>query len=102
MATKRKVARKQKAPGKASTLMLRLDDGSKADIVRAAELRRVSVSDYVRTLAVGQARRELAQAAVAVVGLTPEEQLAFWNALNTPPRLSKAQRRLGALMRGEE
>jgi hypothetical protein len=35
------------------------------------------------------------------VALSPEEQLAFWNALNETPVLTDAQRRLGALMRGE-
>ena len=33
--------------------------------------------------------------------LTPDQQLAFWEALNKPVRLTKAQRRLGAIMRGE-
>ena len=36
-----------------------------------------------------------------VLALTPEEQLAFWNALNQKPVLTAAQRRLGAIMRGE-
>jgi hypothetical protein len=31
--------------------------------------------------------------------LSPEEQLAFWNALNASPVLTEAQRRLGSLMR---
>ncbi len=33
--------------------------------------------------------------------LTRAEQLALWRALNEPVVLTKAQRRLGALMRGE-
>ena len=36
-----------------------------------------------------------------VDALTPEEQLRFWQALNEPPRLTDAQRRLGSVMRGE-
>ena len=38
---------------------------------------------------------------VLTLCLTPEEQLAFWNALNETPKLTAAQRRLGAVMRGE-
>jgi hypothetical protein len=30
-----------------------------------------------------------------------DEQLAFWNALNETPKLTEAQQRLGATMRGE-
>jgi hypothetical protein len=32
--------------------------------------------------------------------LTPYEQLAFWIALAGPPKLTAAQKRLGAVMRG--
>jgi uncharacterized protein (DUF1778 family) len=86
---------------KASPLMVRLDEESKAVLSRAAELRRISVSDYVRAVTVAQARKEVPAAREQVIALTPEEQLAFWNALNEPPKLTDAQRRLGALMRGE-
>ncbi len=34
--------------------MVRLDEDSKACLVQAAELRRVSLSDYVRTVTVAQ------------------------------------------------
>ena len=84
-----------------SSLMVRLDDESKAFLSRAAELRRISVSDYVRTVTVSQAMREVAAAQVQTIVMTPEEQLAFWNALNATPRLTAAQRRLAAVMRGE-
>jgi hypothetical protein len=33
--------------------------------------------------------------------LTPEEQLAFWRALNMKPKLTRRQQRLGAVLRGE-
>ena len=33
--------------------------------------------------------------------MTPEEQLAFWNALNAPVELTPSQRKLGKVMRGE-
>jgi uncharacterized protein (DUF1778 family) len=82
--------------------MVRLDEDSKAFVAKAAEIRKVSMSDYVRMIAVGQARREVEHAKQNTIALSAEEQLAFWNALNTPPRLSKSQRQLGRLMRGEK
>ena len=84
----------------ASPLMVRLDDESKQCLAEAANLRHVSVSDYVRTVTVPQARREVRAAAEQVIAMTPEEQLTFWNALNETPNLTSAQRRLGAMMRG--
>jgi uncharacterized protein (DUF1778 family) len=81
--------------------MVRLDEESKAVLAEAAALRRISVSDYVRQVTVAQARREVLAAREQVLVLSPEELLAFWNALNTPPVLTDAQRRLGSLMRGE-
>jgi hypothetical protein len=36
-----------------------------------------------------------------VIALTPEEQLSFSNALNERAKLTPAQRRLGAMMRGQ-
>lgn len=87
---------------KASTLMVRLDEDSKRVLVEAAELRRISVSDYVRTVTVAQARRELAYAGERTISLTPDEQLAFWQALQSPAKLTQAQKRLGKLMRGAD
>lgn len=86
---------------KTSSLMVRLDEESKALLTSAAELRKVSVSDYVRSIVVGQARRELAAAEAKLISLTPEEQLEFWEALSRPPKLTKAQKQLGKMMRGE-
>src|SRR5262245_39721992 len=83
------------------SLMVRLDDESKASLVEAAKLRGISLSDYIRTVTVAQARREVLAARQQTLLLTPEEQLAFWNALNAPPKLTESQRRLGSLMRGE-
>jgi uncharacterized protein (DUF1778 family) len=65
-------------------------------LAEAALLRKVSVSDYVRTVAVAQARREVQAAREQVIALTAEEQLAFWNALNESPKLTASQRRLRA------
>jgi uncharacterized protein (DUF1778 family) len=86
-------------PRKSSSLMIRLDDESKACLRQAAELRRISVSDYVRVVTVAQARREVRAAREQTLALSAEEQLAFWNALNRAPKLTDAQRELGSLMR---
>lgn len=88
--------------GKASPLMVRLDAESKQAIIAAAELRRISVSDYVRTVTVAQARREVASARDQTILLSPDEQLAFWQALQAPPKLTPAQKQLGAIMRGQK
>jgi uncharacterized protein (DUF1778 family) len=85
---------------KASPLMVRLDAESKQALTDAAELRRISVSDYVRTVTVAQARREVASAREQTVLLSPDEQLAFWRALQAPAKLTPAQKRLSAIMRG--
>jgi uncharacterized protein (DUF1778 family) len=92
---------KSRKRGAASPLMVRLDEEAKAYLAQAARLRQISVSDYVRTVTVAQARREVESARAQTLTLTPEEQLAFWSALNKTPRLTAAQRRLGAMMRGE-
>ncbi len=81
--------------------MVRLDADSKRSLEQAAELRHISVSDYVRTVMVPQAQREVSAARESVIRLTPDEQLALWTALSEPPRLTAAQKRVGALMRGE-
>lgn len=86
---------------KSSSLMVRLDGESKALLTAAAELRQVSVSDYVRSVMVQQATRELAAAEAQTVAMTPDEQIQFWNALSKTPKLTKAQKELGAIMRGE-
>ena len=58
--------------------MVRLDIESKSILSRAAKLRQISVSDYVRTVTVAQARREVASAIDQTLVLSPEEQLEFW------------------------
>ena len=88
-------------PPATSNLMIRLDAESKAFIAKAAELRRISMSDYVRTVTIAQARREVIEAEQHVIALSPDEQLVFWNALNKTPKLTKSQRHLGAVMRGD-
>ena len=68
---------------------------------RAAELRHISVSDYVRRITVAQARKEVDGASERTIVLTPDEQLAIWNALNTPVKLTPSQKILGKIMRGK-
>jgi uncharacterized protein (DUF1778 family) len=82
--------------------MVRMDDDSKSVLTQAAQLRRISVSDYVRTVTVAQARREVVAARERTLALSPEEQVAFWEALHAPPEPTAAQRRLGRLMRGDQ
>lgn len=84
-----------------SPLMVRLDAESKKCLAEAAALRQVSVSDYVRSVTVAQARREVLASRERVIAMTAEEQLAFWKALNEPAKLTPAQRRLGEIMRGK-
>jgi uncharacterized protein (DUF1778 family) len=82
--------------------MVRLDEATKTCLAQAAKLRQISVSDYVRTVTLAQARREIKKAAQSpTISLSPEEQLAFWKALCAEPKLTRSQRRLGATMRGE-
>lgn len=85
-----------------SPLMVRLDEDSKSLLAQAAELRQISVSDYVRTVTVAQARREVESARTQTITLSPEEQLAFWQALQSSPRLTPQQKRLGKLMQGRK
>jgi uncharacterized protein (DUF1778 family) len=82
--------------------MVRLDEESKAYLSQAAKLRGISLSDYVRTVTVSQARREVLAAREQTLTMTPAEQLAFWNALAEPPTLTEAQKQLGSLMRGKK
>jgi len=67
---KSKTTTDQRTP---STLMVRLDDESKRLLSRAAELRHISVSDYVRQITVTQARKEVAGASEQTIVLTPDE-----------------------------
>lgn len=95
-------ARASTAPRPASPLMVRLDADSKRALAEAAELRRISISDYVRTVTVAQAKREVQGAQDRTMRLSPDEQLAFWQALQAPAKLTRAQKRLAKLLRGEQ
>src|SRR5258708_4604379 len=94
--------RKSGTSAATSPLMVRLDGTSKAVLREAAKLRGISISDYVRSITVSQARREVDAARQQIISLTAEEQLAFWRALQEPRPLTRAQRQLGRIMRGHE
>src|SRR6266404_402726 len=88
-------ARSSQKPKKArtlTTLMVRLDHESKTYLSQAAQLRRISVSEYVRAVTIAQARREVLAAGEQTIALTADEQMAFWNALNETPKLTDDQR----------
>lgn len=80
-------------------LQARLTPAQKRTVGQAAKLRKLSVSDYLRQVLVQMAEREVAAARQGVMELTPNEQLALWQALNEPVQLTAAQKRLGRLMR---
>jgi uncharacterized protein (DUF1778 family) len=85
-----------------ATLNMRLDDESKAAIAKAASLRGINITDYIRAVLVSQAQREVEAAEHQVFRPTADEQLQLWRALESPPELTERQRRLGRLIRGGE
>lgn len=84
-----------------TTLQARLDPESKQAIVEAAKLRHVGLSDYIRLVLVPTAKKEVEQAKNKVIQMTADEQERFWNALQTHKKPTKAQQKLGKIMRGE-
>jgi uncharacterized protein (DUF1778 family) len=84
-----------------SPLIISLDEESKRLLTKAAELRRIGVNDYVRTVTVAQARKEVLASREQTISLTPEEQLSFWRALGGTSKLTAAQKRLSKVMRNE-
>lgn len=81
---------KPKRRPQSATLMVRLDEEAKSCLSRAAKLRQISVSDYVRNVTVAQARRELKAAQSNSLSMTADEQLAFWTALQSALPLTPA------------
>lgn len=99
MSKTRPVAKRPKTMS--APLMVRLDAESRGYLAQAAKLRRISISDYVRAVTIAQARREVESADQQTIAMAPDEQLAFWRALQAPPKLTSAQKKLGGVMRGE-
>jgi uncharacterized protein (DUF1778 family) len=83
-----------------TTLQARLDPESKQAVEKAAKLRHVGLSDYIRLVLVATAKKEVEQAKQQVLQMTADEQERFWQALQAPVKLTKAQRKLGEIMRG--
>jgi uncharacterized protein (DUF1778 family) len=92
------ISRKNGSPAQ-SALMVRLDAESKQHLIQAAELRQISVSDYIRDVAIRQARQEVMDARERTLRLSPADQLTFWQALHAPAKPTAAQKKLGKLMR---
>ena len=82
--------------------MVRLDEDVKNLLAKAAGLRRISVSDYVRSVMLAQARHDLSSAEKLQIPMTSSEQIAFWEALQRPVKLTKAQKNLAAIMSGKK
>lgn len=87
------------APSKDESLLVRLDAAGKTLVKRAAAIRGLNVSDYVRSRIVKLALQDVEEADTGVLRLHREDQIAFWQALQNPPPLTEAQRKLGALVR---
>ncbi len=95
----RTAARTQKVPSKNANLSVRFDSGAKSLLLRAASLRGLSLSDYVRTRIVPLARQDVDEAETGVLRLASQDQIAFWQALQHPPAPTRAQHELGKLVR---
>ncbi len=91
----------KKAKGLTDQVLIRLDASSKDYLSKAAEIRKISVSDYVRQVTVLQAKREVEESGKNIIALTPEEQEQFWHALNEAPKLTKSQKKLRAIAHGK-
>ncbi len=91
--------RSHQVPSKNANLLVRFDSGAKSLVLRAASLRGLSLSDYVRTRIVPLAKQDVDEAETGVLRLAKQDQLAFWQALQHPPAPTRAQRELGKLVR---
>lgn len=82
-----------KAPGlKATKVQLRLRPAQKAVLVRAAQLRHLSLSNFMLEHACAAAQQVLAEQVEMV--MSPAEWRAFSKALDAPPRSIPALRKL--------
>jgi uncharacterized protein (DUF1778 family) len=97
----RKSPSKRLPERESATLMVRLDPQSKAALAQAAALRKISMSDYVRSVTVAQALREVEEAQSNSLTLAPAEQIAFFEALKAPVKLTAKQRQLQRIVQGE-
>jgi len=96
---KRTVRRKRASTSKDANLLVRCDSGTKKMLERAASVRGLSLSDYVRSRIVPLAKQDVEEADAGVLRLPREAQIAFWQALQNPPEPTEAQRELGRRVR---
>jgi uncharacterized protein (DUF1778 family) len=87
------------AGSKDANLLVRFNRSAKSLVKQAADLRGLSISDYVRSRIVPLAKQDVDEAATGILRLPKEAQIAFWQALQHPPALTPAQRALGKLVR---
>ena len=95
----RHIPRQRAGAAKSANLLVRCDRESKRVLERAAHLRGLTLSDYVRSRIVPLARQDVEEAETSVLRLPRDAQVSFWQALQNPPPLSRKQRELGRLVR---
>lgn len=93
------VGRRRARVAKDANLLVRFDRVDKVLVQRAAHLRGLTLSDYVRSKILPLARQDIEEAGFGVLRLPKEDQVAFWRALQHPPAPTKTQRALGRLVR---
>jgi uncharacterized protein (DUF1778 family) len=88
-----------RSAAKDANLLVRFDRPAKALLHRAAKARGLSLSDYVRSRILPLARQDVDEAETGVLRLSRADQIAFWQALQNPPKPTASQRALGVLVR---
>lgn len=94
-----KTARAKKLPSKTASLLVRFDRQAKGIVQRAATVRGLTVSDYVRSRILTLATQDVEESESGLLRLAKADQIAFWQALQHPPAPTPAQRALGKLVR---
>ena len=77
-----------------SFFQARLDPEEKGLIVKAAKLRGISQTDYLKAILIPFAKQELSDAEQGGVKLSKDEQELFWKALNKRVVLGKKQKEM--------
>jgi len=72
----------------------RLEPASKFIIKKAADLRGISQTDYLKAVLLPFAKREIAESGKGGLVLSENEQIEFWEALNQPVKLTESQKAL--------
>lgn len=82
-------------------LQARVKPAAKDLVVKAAQKRDVAVSDYIRSVIVEQAEREVQGAEQDILLLTANEQRQLWEMLDVDCEINEGQVKLAKLMNGE-